>query len=244
MALIDTTSRTNSIYDIISKLSILYNFDEQDACKKLGLINKTFPKSREKVRVEVYRRVNMTKKKLDKIPLPFCGVIYSNLCLGIRYNHGLYTQCNNTPSKMDLCETCYKQSKKNEAGKPNHGLITERGNKNAVRYKNILEKLKISEADALEAAKCVGITIPEKEFEPLQKKRGRPKKNTGVVDTSDEDDDGDTLETDTSVNDVSETLDNDVINVCRIRIGDKTYLLDSKKNIYDVVSHELVGDCR
>ena len=59
--------------------------------------------------------------------------------------------------------------------------------KKVVGYGNVLEKKGISEENAKEYARKVGVEIPEEMFEVIKKKRGRPKKvSVEVVDTDEE----------------------------------------------------------
>jgi len=247
------------IEDIVSKLSVLYNFNKNEAILKLGLTHMDNEQSPNRNR---RHESNGKNKRKTKIPLPFCDVVNEHLCQGIRYNHALYTQCTNKQKHNVFCDACHKQAQKNSSRKPTHGLITERGNKKAMRYRNLLKKLDIDIQDALAAAADAGVVIPQKELEeervqrgrprnatgvviPQKKleeervQRGRPRKATGVADTSDEDSDSNV-----SVNSDADHSDNETsIRVCKTQIGDKLYLMDEEKNLYDIDTHELVGKC-
>jgi hypothetical protein len=48
-----------------------------------------------------------------------------------------------------------------------------------------MEKLNITKEDAIKAATELGLTIPENQFEVKKAQRGRPKKDTTAIDTSD-----------------------------------------------------------
>ena len=59
-----------------------------------------------------------------------------------------------------------------------------KGGKGVIPYGNVLKKKNISREEAEKAAREQGIEIPEKEFEVVVRKRGRPKKvSTSVEDT-------------------------------------------------------------
>ena len=58
--------------------------------------------------------------------LPFCGVINSDWCNGVRLNYGIYTQCTNNKDKSGFCKTCYKQGEKNGTGVSTYGTIQDR----------------------------------------------------------------------------------------------------------------------
>ena len=131
--------------------------------------------------------------------MPFCGSINQKCCQAIRLNHGLYTQCLNTPSdytsQYPLCSTCSKQTLK-DSGMPKYGYIIDRVSqgtnyrdplgKAPVNYGNIMEKLKIEKYEAIELAESLGLTIPEDQFNIKKGQRGRPKKDTVVCDTESE----------------------------------------------------------
>jgi len=168
-------------------LSTKYSFKLKEALEFLNI---------EKREVEQEEKKSMTKGK-NQILLPFCGVINSDWCNGVRLNYGLYSQCtNDKDKKTGFCKTCFKQGEKNGTGNPTYGTIQERlkaGNdfrdpkgKPAVRYANIMEKFDISRDDAIKAASDLGLVIPEEELEVKVVKRGRPKKSVAVSDTDSE----------------------------------------------------------
>ena len=178
----------------VRELSLEYNFEYEEGVKKVGLEGITIKgiskreKDSKKGGLEVSR---------IRIPLPFCGKEEMNHCVGIRLNHGLYTQCTNSRGSKDLCGTCEKQASKNTDNKPTYGLICDRisngdgfrdpKGKIPTRYGNVMEKLNITRGQAEEEAARQGVTIPESEFEIKKAQRGRPKKDTSANDTSDED---------------------------------------------------------
>ena len=66
------------------------------------------------------------KRKPD-MQLPFCGVVEESWCKGIRYNHGLHSQCTNGALKGGrYCKTCSKSAKNSASGKPTYGDISDR----------------------------------------------------------------------------------------------------------------------
>jgi len=48
------------------------------------------------------------EKKKSKIPMPFCGKKEKG-CIGLRVNHGLYTQCCKM-NEGEICKTCIRQN--------------------------------------------------------------------------------------------------------------------------------------
>jgi len=175
------------LHDAVLKLSKEYGFDSESAFRLVGVNVKTKncdpPKKQD-------------PKDKPKVPLPWTGVIVEKWCHGLKATHGLYNQCNNIPLKNKghgelyglLCSTCLKQCETNENGKPNAGLVTDRlmddfkpeNGKSVSRYSSVMTKLKINREDAEAEASKYGLTIPEIEFEMVDKKRGRPQKEVKV----------------------------------------------------------------
>ena len=173
-------------------LSKRYGFDMEEGIRELKL---------EELRVEIKENTSIKKgsKKKSSINMPFCGVINGECCYGIRLNHQLYTQCVNEISDHTgvhpVCSTCSKQRVNNSNGEPTYGYITKRleegekfrvKGKEPVNYGNVMEKLNISREDAEKAARELGWTIPESQFEVKKATRGRPKKDTTTTDTASE----------------------------------------------------------
>ena len=115
--------RKNSLFatELIRALSEKYGFDCADAmnylnvneCKKVG----------KKVSKKVEKK---TKSMVPKLLLPFCGVVNSSWCEGVRSNHNLFIQCTNERSGDLYCKTCEKQAYANSTGKPTYGNINDR----------------------------------------------------------------------------------------------------------------------
>jgi len=141
----------------------------------------------EEVRMKKEEKKEKKEKKEEgpTIPLPFTGAIKGEWCKAIKQNHGLYSQCTNGKKEEgDLCKTC--QNQEDKKGKTSFGYIEERmkcelmeykdeKGKKVVNYATVLSKLNITRAAAEEEAKKYGITIPEAQFEVVEKTRGRPK---------------------------------------------------------------------
>ena len=124
------------------------------------------------------------------IPLPFAGHVFSNCCQGIKPNHGLYTQCMKPPLSGPYCSSCKRQADANSSGKPNAGNIHDRmdaftngttfrdpkGN-TPVHFALIISKMNLSRNDVIQHAHSLGIQLDDYHFVPIDKKRGRPRKN-------------------------------------------------------------------
>jgi hypothetical protein len=149
------------------------------------------------------KKVRATKKPVTvamaqvrakpEMPLPFCGVIEESWCMGIRFNHGLHTQCTNGPvSGGKYCTTCLKSAKNSASGKPTYGDITDRLNgelleyrdpkgKQTTCYANVAAKMGMDLEKAQAEAQKFGWTIPEDQLTVKVVKRGRPASNKPKV---------------------------------------------------------------
>ena len=176
---------------LVETLSSKYGFDDKEALEYLSMNVKV----EKKERVKREPKPKTKKVMVPSIPLPFCNKIIEGCCMGIRPNHGLYTQCQQTPIKeKEYCKTCNKHAEMNETKQPKNGNIKDRINKTDWRspdgktpsnYGNIMKKQNITRDQADEEARKMNWTIPESEYEEKKKKAGRPKSPT----TSDTEDD-------------------------------------------------------
>ena len=161
--------------DTVLFCSKKYGFSNDDAIQFLGICNS---------------KKNSVKREKYDIPIPFTGVVRPHSCIGLKNNHGLYTQCTNNPTQAEYCNTCYNQTTKNASGKPNLGNIHDRMHAflNSTEYKDpkgnaptpfakVINKLNISRESVITYANSIGIQIDEQHFVLPDVKRGRPKKN-------------------------------------------------------------------
>ena len=144
-----------------------------------------------------------SKPKITPKPtvlLPFCGVVMEDWCAGVKFNHGLHTQCTQGRCNGDrYCKTCRKHADNSATGKPPYGDIADRANygvdyrdpkgKLTMPYANVAEKLGINMDAAHTAAATLQWTIPAEQLVKRVSKRGRPAKSAAVSDT-DSDSDG------------------------------------------------------
>ena len=131
-------------------------------------------------------------KTKPEMLLPFCGVVEPTWCKGIRFNHGLHTQCMKAPTNGEYCGTCFKSAKNSASGKPTYGNINDRlsvellefrdpkGKKTSC-YANVAEKLGLDIEKAKAEAEKFGWTIPENQLNVQAVKRGRPASKIKVV---------------------------------------------------------------
>ena len=129
--------------------------------------------------------------------LPFCGLILVDNCKGLKYNHGLYTQCESIVNGNErYCDRCNKQAQNSSTGKPVLGDIEDRAKcgvdyrdpkgKLTLPYANVAKKLGIKMETADAAAKALGWVIPECQKVLRESKRGRPSKRAIVSDSDSE----------------------------------------------------------
>ena len=142
-----------------------------------------------------------SKAKITEKPsvvLPFCGTIVNDWCAGVKFNHGLHTQCTQGRCNDDrYCKTCRKHADNSATGKPPYGDIEDRANygvdyrdpkgKLTVPYANVAEKMGINLDAAHAAAAKLGWEIPAEQLVKRVAKRGRPAKSAAVSDTDSED---------------------------------------------------------
>ena len=127
----------------------------------------------------------MVRSKPEMV-LPFCGVVESSWCMGVRFNHGLHTQCTNGPMNgCRYCKTCQKSAANSASGKPQYGDIEDRLTGALLEYRdpkgtlttcyaNVAKKLKLDLGRAQEVAQAFGWEIPQDQLEVKVKKNGRP----------------------------------------------------------------------
>ena len=142
-----------------------------------------------------------SKAKITEKPsvvLPFCGTIVNDWCAGVKFNHGLHTQCTQGRCNGDrYCKTCRKHADNSATGKPPYGDIEDRAKygvdyrdpkgKLTVPYANVAEKMGINLDAAHAAAAKLGWEIPAEQLVKRVAKRGRPAKSAAVSDTDSED---------------------------------------------------------
>jgi len=189
----------NQITSIATKLAIsavikcgkLYNFDGEEAVTRLGL-------NSVQVKYEKKEPKEPKKTKIEKpaFPLPFNMTINNECCLGIKNNHGLYTQCESTRIELsEYCKSCMAQSVKNANGMPDYGNITDRlsvglmdyrdpKGKGPIHYTKLMQKLNITKEEVLREAENLHIEIDPIHFiepEIVVKEKGRPKKPNKLI---------------------------------------------------------------
>ena len=189
---IGVLSRENVLNCPLEKALEMFDFDTVSIVSSRSKASK----KREKAKPKSKKQVEKITAKPSVI-LPFCGEIQGDWCHGVKFNHGLHTQCTNAPSGKDTyCKTCRKHADNSATGQPPYGDINERAKfdvdyrdpkgKLTIPYANVIEKLAISMVAAENAATVLGWTIPECQKVKRDSKRGRPSKSAAVSDTESE----------------------------------------------------------
>jgi hypothetical protein len=173
--------------DLCVVLGEKYGFDGEAAMLELGL---SVTKGVKKVGEKAAKKTPTSVRVQPSIPLPFTGLIREDCCIGVKQNHGLYTQCFSACGETGLCKGCAKQASKNASGEPDCGLIAKRVMQGSeyrdskgrapVHYTKVMKKQKLTEEQVLAEAAKFGIEIEASHFAipQAQQKRGRPKKAT------------------------------------------------------------------
>lgn len=137
--------------------------------------------------------VSCVKRERSEVPLPYTGMIEERDCKGIKYNHGLHTQCvKEKVSGEEYCLKCIKEAKKNASGKPNYGDIRDRERceilefrdakgKKTIPYANVVKKMGLNKEECIREARLHGVVIPECHWIERKSQRGRPKKKKEEV---------------------------------------------------------------
>ena len=134
-------------------------------------------------------RVSEVVSSSVSFPIPFNkNNVKAELCQGLCYNHGLFTQCpkKRVSDSCEFCKGCSKEVEKSKTGKPNCGTIearlatglmeyTDSKGRKPIAYRKVLEKLSISIETVKEMASKENIEIDSIHFEETEQKRGRPK---------------------------------------------------------------------
>ena len=175
--------------EIITLLAEKYGFDAKIAIEDMIGI-KVITKDKESPEKSVACSV-VSKKERKVMPLPWVGVVIEGNCRGLRWSHGLHTQCRSEVSSGELCKTCNKNGCR-------YGRVEDRlkvgileyvdpKGKKTEAFINVAERLNISIEEAnREVMECFGCEIPKEHLVKKKKRRGRPKKSP-VVHDSDED---------------------------------------------------------
>jgi colicin import membrane protein len=190
------------VLQVVEECSVLYNFDSEEAIALLNLNSMTIAdKPAEKRERKEYKKIQREKtvkitkqpKTFPSIPMPYNGECDEETCLGLRQNHGLYTQCQNNRVNSSYCNTCQRQAEKNSNSKPDCGTIHDRmavdimdfkdpSGKAPTPFTKVMKKLNLTKDQVLEEAGKFNIIINDCHFESVEVKKGRPGKPKATKD--------------------------------------------------------------
>ena len=181
-----------------------YGFDPEEAKREMMNNMKVSLRKKE---VGIKKGV----KGVKGVVLPW-GRVREGCCNALRLNQGLYSQCMGVKmAEGELCKGCLKQCEKNDSGCPDYGMMSDRKGweyvdakgKSPVPYMKVMLKNGWTREVVEEEALLVGFEIDERHFEvpeakkrgkkpsekaPVteeKKSRGRPKKESKVVEQGD-----------------------------------------------------------
>tara|TARA_R110002012_G_C11541886_1_gene601508 strand:+ start:53 stop:946 length:894 start_codon:yes stop_codon:yes gene_type:complete len=175
---------------------------EEEVCIRLSVLG--YGKKEEMLsslsgvcRSEKVSELGVSEEKRSSLVLPWCGKVDESVCLNLRKDLGLYTQCKKSRLEgSSYCVCCEKLIAKN-GGESQYGTVSDRMKCGIMEYKDprgnspivftkIMKKLNQSREEVELEGKRLGICIPECHFEEKKERRGRPKKDTSAEDTDSE----------------------------------------------------------
>ena len=195
----------------IEELSNHYGFNSDEAIRYLNIDNvkvnvkpmaKRVAKEPKAKAIKEPKAVAVKPVKVPKsnIPMPFMSeTVNSMLCHGLKYNHGLFTQCQSNPIECgEYCKGCQKEADTSASGEPKCGTIAKRmafglmdykdgDNRSPIAYVSVLKKLNIAQESVLDEAGKLNIKINEIHFAEPVTGKGRPKKAPLEVESTTED---------------------------------------------------------
>ena len=222
---------------------------------------------REVIMLELKLSGRLKESKEEKrIVLPYNGRKLGR-CESLRYEHGLYVQCNREIESGE-CERCLREKSRgidygNVIDREKVGMmeyVDPKGRK-VVSYRKVMKKLNISELEVKNECARLNIKLAEIHMEEVKSKRGRPAKKKENVEKvekrgrgrprkekKEEAITGENL-IEKMISDrekkeeVKEELseDEEETEVCEFVFKEKKYLKSEKNILYDIESHEIVG---
>jgi hypothetical protein len=199
----------DAVSQAIKECGKMYNFNAEEAMGALGLEKLLLQrKAMAKRSPGVKKEKKVKEAKVRECPLPFmASLVDANVCQGVSYNHGLFTQCQGDKMSNGVsmyCKKCQSQADKNASGKPDCGNIEDRmsaeykdgkGRKPS-HYGKVITKMGFTFEDARVAALSRNVELPESALAmpekksksvtsvSSEKKRGRPKKASAAVEAA------------------------------------------------------------
>jgi len=169
-------------------LSSLSSVDESLLCRleSGGISRSVLDSALEKSR----SLLDVVESKKPSIKLPWSGVVLEGKCMGVKYNGGLYTQCE-VESKGEYCVGC-ERSKLKGGGMLPYGTVECRMSCGIMEYKDpkgrkpmcytkMMKKNNWSREEVEVEGHRLGIKLAECHFKESVSTRGRPRKESKVV---------------------------------------------------------------
>jgi len=167
-----------------------YGFSEEEALSSVGAVSLC-----DGAKKSTKKEPKIEKREKPRMPLPFKGAIEEGRCNGLKQNHGLLTQCQNS-CDSEYCKGCQKQCEKNTSGKPDCGSVKDRmaaymkgeeyrdpKGRAPMAYAKVLQKLKLTREQVEGEAAKFNIVLEDSDFAAPESKRGRPKKAVSDTDS-------------------------------------------------------------
>jgi len=168
------------VRNVVKMLSDKFNFDLEEGLRMVG----------------VEKNSKNLKKEKCELLFPFNNEKDMSCCSGIRKASGLYLQCSKAQeTNEEYCKGCKKECEVNGTGKPDYGTIEDRMScglydfrdpkgKSPIGYLKYLSKIKKSKEEAEVYALKENKKILAVHFEYVDVKRGRPKTEKKVKDST------------------------------------------------------------
>ena len=142
------------VEEIVGACAAQYNFDASE-CMNMVLAPGSSRSSSKK---------SSSSSLKKEIPLPFMREHVSELaCQGIKFNHGLFTQCKNERANEILCITCAVTNCGTIESRMSADFKDSRGRRPS-SYISVLRKLKLTQEDAMVEAGKVNILLNDSHF--------------------------------------------------------------------------------
>lgn len=192
----------------IKECATRHNFDAEEEIRILGLENLTLIRklmAKKSVSKDSKKTIKSKepKEKKSSFPMPFMpSSVDVSGCQGLAFNRGLFTQCIKTSmANGTFCKGCQTEADKNASGCPDCGTVEQRlatglyefkdsKGRSPVSYIKVLEKLKLTQEQALVEALKLNVELSEEHLEVVEKSkkskktdssRGRPKKQSLAI---------------------------------------------------------------
>jgi len=173
----------------VAECAMKYGFSESEALMSLGVLSLSEGTKKKEAKAKTEKRAK------PMVPLPFKGVAQEGCCSGLKQNHGLLTQCQNT-CDSEYCKGCQKQCDKNASGKPDCGSVSDRmaaymkgsefrdpKGRAPIAYAKVIQKLKLTREQVEGEAAKFNVALEDTDFALPESKRGRPKKAVSDTDS-------------------------------------------------------------